>query len=227
MTDAVPDGDLFLFGGLIRDIALFGRSGFDSDVDIVVEGDWENCVSYLEAKGAQKNKFGGYRLHIDEWPVDIWSARRTWAVERLHIPYMGVASLLDTTVLNWDAILMNWRTRQFVCRPNYLKELRERILDVVLMENPNPLGMAVRVFRHLCMKDARKITASAARYLAKSTHTYSFDELQQSEIGSYGTTVIQLAAYLFFQELALDDSNDIHREFGFASEVVKLQLGLT
>ena len=72
----------------------------------------------------------------------------------------GIASLTETTVLNWDAILMNWRNRTFVCRNDYLSSLRTRVLDVVLQQNPNPLAMAVRVFRHLSIKDARQVTMS-------------------------------------------------------------------
>ncbi len=68
-------------------------------------------------------------------------------------PYIRIASLTETTVLNWDAILMNWRTGAFVCREGYLEDLRERRFDVVLVTNPNPLGMTVRVFRHLCSKE--------------------------------------------------------------------------
>src|SRR5690606_24800957 len=56
LADAVPDGDVYLFGGVLRDVALCGRRGFASDIDLVVEGNWNHCVQYLVALGAEQNK---------------------------------------------------------------------------------------------------------------------------------------------------------------------------
>jgi hypothetical protein len=226
LSDALPDGDVYLFGGVLRDIALLGRSGFNSDIDLVVEGDWLNCVGYLESLGAHKNKFGGYRLEVAGWPIDIWNAKETWAIKQGLVAYKGIASLTETTVLNWDAILMNWRTRSFVYRKDYLEAIQSRVLDIVLEKNPNPLGMAVRVFRHLCLKDARKITPSAAKYLANCTKTYSFDDIKDGEIRSYGNSVIEPAIYRLFEHLEACEDLDIHLQFSIASDILKKELGL-
>ncbi len=123
ITAALPDGDVYLFGGVLRDLALLGNKGFDSDIDLVVEGNWHDCARYLESYGAAKNKFGGFRLSVDGWPIDIWNARETWAIKQGLVEYRSIFSLTETTVLNWDAILMNWRTRLFIHRPNYLERL--------------------------------------------------------------------------------------------------------
>jgi predicted nucleotidyltransferase len=227
MTDALPDGDVYIFGGVLRDVALLGRKGFNSDIDLVVEGSWLNCTTYLESLGAHRNKFGGYRLEVAGWPVDIWNARETWAIRQGLVPYKGIASLTETTVLNWDAILMNWRTRSFVSRANYLDEIRTRLLDVVLEENPNPLGMAVRVFRHLCVKDARRITPAAARYLANCANKYRFNDIKNSELRSYGNSVIEPEVYRFFEHLKELEGMDIKSGFSIASDLVKRELGLT
>jgi hypothetical protein len=226
LSDAMPDGDVYLFGGVLRDLALLGARGFNSDIDLVVEGSWNNCVNYLESLGARKNKFGGYRLEVAGWPVDIWNARETWAIKQGLVSYRGIASLIETTVLNWDAILMNWRTKIFICRESYLDEIRARILDVELEENPNPLGMAVRVFRHFCQKDARKITPSAASYLANCAKTFSFSDIRNSEIGSYGNSVIESAVYDFFERLNECEAQDISSRFSVTSDLVKKELGL-
>lgn len=226
LTDSLPDGDLYLFGGILRDVALLGRRGFSSDIDVVVEGSWDNCVSYLEHLGASKNKFGGYRLEVAGWPVDIWNAKETWAIRQGLVPYRSIASLTETTVLNWDAILMNWRTRNFVCRENYIEELKLRMLDIVLEQNPNPLGMTVRVLRHLYMKDARKISSSAAEYLANCARTYRFEDVKNYEISSYKNSVIQPAIYRFFEYLNEYDDLDIRHRFSIASDLLERELGL-
>jgi hypothetical protein len=226
ISDALPQGDMYLFGGLLRDVALLGRRGFDSDIDVVVEGSWSNCVSYLDYLGAQKNKFGGYRLEIAGWPIDIWNAEETWAIKRGLVTYRGIASLTETTVLNWDAILMNWRTRTFVHRKDYIDAITSRVLDIVLEENPNPLGMAVRVLRHLCLKDAREITRSAAKYLADCAKTYSFDDIKNAEIRSYGNSAIEPAVYRFFACSNAYDNLDGHGRLSIQSKILKKELRL-
>ena len=221
ISDTLPDGDIYLFGGILRDMALFGRKGFNSDIDLVVENNWNDCARYIESLGARKNKFGGYRLEVGGWPIDIWNARETWAIKQGLVPYLGIRSLTETTVLNWDAILMNWRTRRFVCREGYLDSIKERNLDIVLEQNPNPIGMAVRVFRHLCIKDAKKITISAAEYLANCTSKYSFDEIRESEIHSYGNTLIKFAIYKFFEGLKQHENLEIQERIRTVSTILK------
>jgi hypothetical protein len=218
LSDIVIDGNIYLFGGILRDIALMGVSGFNSDIDLVVEGSWDVCGKYLESKGARKNKFGGYRLQIGKWPLDVWNAEETWAIKQGSIPYNGITSLTDTTVLNWDAILMNWKTGNVVAKDGYLSALRERRLDIVLEDNPNPLGMAVRVFRHLCMKDAKQITFRAADYLANCATRYSFDALQSKELRSYGNSQIELTVYRWFKLLGESDDADIQMRYKLASD---------
>lgn len=222
---AMPDGDVYLFGGVLRDLALLGRRGFNSDIDLVVEGDWSNLVSYLQSLKASKNKFGGYRLMLGGWPIDIWNAEETWAIKKGLVSYDGIYSLTCTTVLNWDAILMNWRTREIVCRKNYFEEINGRVLDIVLEKNPNPLGMAIRVFRHLCMKDAKKITVSAARYLANCAKSYSFNEIREAELRSYEKSAIEKPIYRFFEHLDASKNKDIYHEYSITSDIVAKELG--
>lgn len=226
ISDAMLHGDVYVFGGVLRDLALLGRRGFHSDIDLVVEGDWSHVVSYLQTLKAKKNKFGGYRVLVGGWPIDIWNAKETWAIRQGYVLYKGIASLTDTTVLNWDAILMSWRTKSFIYRKNYFEEISERILDVVLEDNPNPLGMAVRVFRHLCLKDARKITIKAVAYLAHCTETFSFEEIKSAELRSYSKPVIDLRWYRLFECINGVDSPDIRERFLVASGAMQQELEL-
>lgn len=211
LADKIPVGDMYIFGGLLRDVALFGKSGFKSDIDLVIDGEWDSLIPFLERSGATKNKFGGFRLAVSGQPIDIWNARHTWAIEQGYVNYDGIASLTDTTVLNWDAILMNWRTKNFICKPNYLAELKSRTLNIVLEDNPNPIGMAVRVFRHLCLKDAKAISDRTVNYLAKCTRTFSYEQIAESELRSYGSCVIERAIYNFF-ELVDGEQGSLARE---------------
>lgn len=216
-------GDIYLFGGVLRDLALMGRKGFTSDIDLVVDGDWKSCETKLVELRAHKNKFGGYRLEISGWPIDIWDARNTWAVCQGLVRYDDISSLLKTTVLNWDAILMNWRTKEFICHDDYLIELRNRNMKIVLESNPNPMGMVVRVFRHLCSKDARSIAPHVVEFLANSTEKYTFLQLSNSEFSSYGDSIIEPAIYSFFEKIKSYKTIDTQDKFKMATIDLALQ----
>ncbi len=221
LSDRLSTGDIYLFGGILRDIALFGKRGFNSDIDLVVDGEWSVCIPYLEQAGAQRNKFGGYRLAISGQLIDIWSAKETWAIKEGFVRYNGIASLIETTVLNWDAILMNWRTKSFICNDTYINELKDRALDIVLEQNPNPKGMAVRVFRHLCLKYANKISIKAAEYLANCTIRFSYGELIESEKKSYGNSVIEYTTFRFFESLNFYQDLETREKYSAAGKYVK------
>jgi len=227
ICSAIPDGDVYIFGGLIRDMAFYGASGFNSDVDIVVTKEWDPYKRLLMNLGARVNKFGGLRFFIGEMPVDLWHAEDTWAFAEGHVKYRGIASLLDTTILNWDAILMNWRSKRILSKPSYLDELSRRILDVVLIENPNPLGMLVRILRHLAQKDAEKITVKAANYVGDACRVYTFESVSGYEVEKFGDAIVESRLFAFFREYSiLDDFPPDQRiELAEASVIRQLDLG--
>ena len=222
MCAALPTGDLYLFGGVLRDLALSGQRGFSSDIDIVVDDDdWTHLVKYLRSRGVTQNRFGGFRLKVNEWPIDIWTARETWAIRKGLVEYHGIESLTETTILNWDAILLNWRTKRIICSPDYFRQIRGRVMDIVLTENPNPLGAAVRAFRHLCLKDAKELTARAARYLADAAHEYPDETIIKSEIASYRESIIDPAILGFFRHMDTSSEDLIRRQFAGASRILQ------
>lgn len=222
ISESLPNSELYLFGGVLRDLALFGKRGFKSDIDIVVDGDWKNCSEYIQSLGATKNKFGGFRLDISGWPVDIWHAKETWAIAQGLVQYKDIRSLTKTTILNWDAILMDWKTKKIICPENYLEALRERQMDIVLQQNPNPLGAAVRVFRHLCSKDAKSITQTTAEYLAQSTEKYTYSQIKEHELSSYGNTEIEIAIYSLFKKFKEFENLEIREKFERSSRTLKM-----
>jgi hypothetical protein len=225
LVASLPEGDVYLFGGVLRDLALLGGRGFNSDIDVVVEGDWASCTRYLDHLGARRNKFGGYRLEVATWKVDIWNARETWAISHGLVQYNGIAALTKTTVLNWDAVLMNWRTRAFIFRDNYLDDIRDRHLDVVLEQNPNPAGMAMRVFRHLCLKEALSITPKAITYLANCTALFSLKELSDIEVRSYGKSIINPAMYRYFEHIKTNEHLEMSERIRVSGELARMDAG--
>ena len=104
-------GSVYLFGGAIRDIALHGIRHFYADLDFVVDcsaAKLDKLIHQISAKDKIiRNKFGGYRILCDKWWLDVWALESTWAFKHNIIPFNNELSLLNTTILNWDAILFN------------------------------------------------------------------------------------------------------------------------
>jgi hypothetical protein len=209
LSDILSDGNVYLFGGILRDLAIFGKAGYESDIDIVVDGTWRNIASLLHQYDAKRNKFGGFRIIIDDIPIDIWHAESTWAITNGHVPYRDISSLTNTTILSWDAILMNWKSKQFVFIKNYFDHIHSRTLDIVLLQNPYPLGMLVRILRHLTTKDAKKITMRTLNYLMKMTNIYSYEQIKMIELRSYRNVLIERNHHTFFSSLKNLPGNEL------------------
>ncbi len=94
-------------------------------------------------------------------------------------------------------------------------------MDIVLVDNPNPLGAAVRAFRHLCLKDARKITIPAARFLGNAARKYSAERIMKSEVDSYHESVISPAILKFFEEVDTSTVRAIQHKFHGTSTVLQ------
>ena len=222
LRDALPAGNVYLFGGVLRDLAMFGRKGFTSDIDLVIDGEWGHVKSYLRSVDASHNRFGGFRLMVDGWPIDLWSAKDTWAIQRGFVQYTSIWSLTKTTILNWDAILLNWATKRILCGPDYFTDVQERTMDIVLTENPNPIGAAIRAFRHLCMNDAKKITIEATKFLCSAAQQFSTREIVEIEASSHYHRVIDPAVIRFFREVDTSTNRSIRLSFSDRSRDKKI-----
>ena len=190
-------GDLYLFGGVLRDIALFGSSKLESDIDLVYVGSGD-LVDSLVTKNTlrfEENKFGGLRLETQHWFVDLWRAENTWAFREGGRKYTDVRSLLDTTITNWESILCSVRGCRLIHRENYFEDLNDRYLHVVYERNPNPLGMYVRIMRAYACKDASELSSTAARVLSDALEVYSFEDMRVYERNHYQVQYIVESVY--------------------------------
>ena len=185
-----------------------------------MEGDWAHLEQFLERLGVLRNRFGGFRLYVERWPVDIWGARETWAIREQLIRYRDIGTLTETTILNWDAILLNWRTEEMIYRRDYFSEIRQHLMDIVLPEIPNPLGAAMRAFRHLCSKDAEKLTVPAARYLGNAAKCFSPEAIIRMETSRHRNRVIDPIVLRFFEKLDTRSVPAMRRQF---NEVIRSQ----
>ncbi|WP_287815125.1 hypothetical protein [Pseudomonas sp.] len=189
-------GEVYVFGGLIRDIALFGGKEFNSDIDLVVECSQVDLDYFFSACEllAQRNKFGGYRTILDGWSVDVWAVEETWAFKEGLVEYSGVESLLSTTVTTWESVLFSFRTRKIISSMDYLERISRGELDVVLVENPNRLGVLLKLLKAMCDKRARIVMPGALAYLKVELLEYSSVYLEQAQRNALGRVYLDYSS---------------------------------
>lgn len=178
----------WIFGGMLRDISLFGSEGFTSDIDIVVNTSREELIETLTNMREidfHYNKFGGLRFCYQNMDFDVWSLTDTWAFKENLIPFENASSLLKTTLMSWDSVLYDLHTETLIYSENYLDDLSHRHLELVLDHNPNPSGSVSRILRTVFTKQVKSLGPQLCCFLMKELSEISFDILQDYEIRHY------------------------------------------
>jgi hypothetical protein len=138
-----------VIGGLVRDFAREGRSGFRSDVDLVIDAPDVEVTQLAQRLGASPNRFGGYGYKEGPWKIDFWALETTWA--RQHVPIHKLEDVVAGTFFDWDAVAYDLWERRLICADGYLDRIRQRTLDINLRANPSPMGNLVRTIRRLVL----------------------------------------------------------------------------
>ncbi len=201
LSTVSAEGELFLFGGAIRDVALHGISSFSSDLDFVFDGGNTRLKLLLSDYDIEENKYGGFRINISGYDIDIWALEKTWAFQKQLVKYDSVESLLKTTITNWDSCLFSWNKKSLILSENYLNDLRAGFLDVVLKENPNELGMLVRVLRCFALKEANKFSNKLIDLVFYNLQEYSVSEILDYERMSYEKIYISRNIISYLKEV--------------------------
>lgn len=170
-----------VFGGMLRDFALGYANSFDSDIDLVSEAPPELIEFFLRNLTLEKNKFGGFRFVYGNYRFDIWSLADTWAFKNQKVQFLGFESLLHTTFFNFDAIYLPlWDSGKSVkFHPQYATWIKQRVLDINLVDNPSPSGMAKRVLASVIDKDLA-ISRRLVSYTLEHADIRSSNNLESS-----------------------------------------------
>lgn len=163
-------GRVAIFGGMLRDLLLVGNEGFNSDIDLVIDAkNDQELDELLQSYNAIRNKFGGYRLTLSKWKVDVWSLQSTWAFKNGYVTGSSIPDLCKTTFFDWDGIVYDVGSEAIYTVDGYFDRLDSEILDINLEENPNPMGNIVKALRY-----KEKYSASFSNRLAR----YVYENLE-------------------------------------------------
>ncbi|MBB3998374.1 hypothetical protein [Aureimonas pseudogalii] len=178
-------GECAVVGGMLRDLCLGGHGAFRSDVDFVADVDDIDAFDRaMERMGATVNRFGGYGVKLAAWQVDVWPLQRTWAARKQHAEVRCLDDVLKTTFFDWDAVLYYPATGRVAAKEGYFGRLRDRVIDVNLLPNPNPVGNAVRALRYACRWQAR-LAPKLAEHVGRQVRDCGWDALLLAEERSF------------------------------------------
>ena len=136
-----------VIGGLVRDFAREGRSGFSSDLDLVIDAPQDSVARLAALLNASSNRFGGFGCRYGPWKIDFWALETTWARKHVHVE--SLEDIVYCTFFDWDAGAYDLKAKKLICPDDYLSRIRKKTLDINLLPNPSPLGNLLRAVRRL------------------------------------------------------------------------------
>lgn len=173
---ALPD--TVIFGGMIREFALGNARGFVSDIDLVSTASQVEISRTVSKYHAERNKFGGFRFLIDKRRFDIWSLSDTWAFKGGFVDGKSFEDLLNTSFFNVDAACYHVNKKTLLFASGYEYCIGKRILDINLLQNPQPSSMARRAL--VLMQNHRLgVTRRLAEYIVNHIDNQTIARLDQ------------------------------------------------
>lgn len=129
--------EVYIFSGIIRDYFLNIDSIRDLDIVIGKEIDFELVSTYVFPDiNVMKNSFGGYKININGFRIDIWTIDNTWGIinERKSATKH---SLINSAFFNFSAILYDLNVEEFYFDNSFVCFLKNEEIDIVYEKNPN------------------------------------------------------------------------------------------
>lgn len=205
--DLLNVGSIYLIGGVLREYLDHNKIKELRDIDIVIkinsQNAWENI---LQKYCPTRNKFLGYKFICSGFLFDVWPIEETWAFKNNVLKLDDSASYLeklqDTVFLNMDSIVYDFSKNKWY-KDKYDIAMKNRVIDVVLSENPQITLNLVRMF---VIKNRYNMTISdeLKKIVFETLKVYdnieSFvDELEKVQKKRYGK--IHIAKDIMMREL--------------------------
>jgi hypothetical protein len=173
------NGEPFLFGGAVRDVAFSGKRAVN-DLDIFVSG-WISEESLVET-GSQvrKTNFGGYRLSVGQYDVDVWELERSRAFQWVAPSFISVSGLLKTVCFSTDAIAISLVDGRVIKSPDFSWSFEHDTLAFVAPPSKLDALVATRIAR-VSLKLGLDLSPIVASYFSKCVETFGSKEIVDAE----------------------------------------------
>jgi len=133
------NNQMFLFGGAVRKYIESGNNFFEDnlprDFDFVLKKQYDfNLDDIFQSYNYKKNRFGGYKVILNNLTFDVWELSNTWAIKNKYVE-LSEKKLCETVFLNIDAIVYDFHNKKLYDE-KYQEAKKKRCLEMVLEKNP-------------------------------------------------------------------------------------------
>lgn len=131
--------DVLIFSGITRDFFLNKYLDI-RDLDLVVYNYDERLDVFCRKFKYSLNSFGGYKIDIDGFQIDLWKLEDTWAIRNAKVPRQLFNDYLlpQTSFFNFSSIVYDYSKKNFIFSHDFLTFLSNKKIDLVLEDNPQP-----------------------------------------------------------------------------------------
>jgi hypothetical protein len=180
-----------IIGGLVRDFARRGVSGFRSDVDLVIDAPQQDVASLANRLGAQANRFGGYAYKHPNWKIDFWALETTWAARSGHVNVVTLTDLTKCTFFDWDAVLYDISKKKIIAKDGYFEGLRQNRIEINLLATPSIQGNLLRSVRRLLLWNL-EAGPQLKDFISSHLDAESFEAIAKTELSIFPNPVLRL-----------------------------------
>jgi len=177
-----------VFGGVLRDLALYGPSERPRDVDIVANCSPSELSSWLSNFPVQQNRFGGFSVRMHKWNFDIWTLRETWAFSTGSME-PTFENLPKTTFFNIEGIAAQLNAtpghKRALYSFGFAEAISSKILDINFEPNPFPQLCIVRGLLTATRHDL-DLSPRLAHYIATRADRRDIAEIMNVQFRHYG-----------------------------------------
>lgn len=177
-----------IFGGVLRDLVLYGPAERPRDVDIVVKCSSAALSKWLAPFTSQRTRFGGFRVRLYKWTFDIWSLNATWGFKAGHMR-PTFENLPKTTFFNIEGIAAELNTprqhKRELYSSGFSDAIRSRILDINFEPNPFPQLCIIRGLLTAARHDLM-ISPRLARYMIRQGNRSEIVAIVDAQSKHYG-----------------------------------------
>jgi len=172
-------GEAYLFGGAPRDVA-FGAGRLVNDLDIFVSGPVD--IEQIRSVGTfvKRTNFGGFRLVIGKYEVDVWELDKSYAFRFDASSYISTRNLLNSVCFSTDGIALSLKSGRSTVTSAFLASLRDRRLDFVVPPPSLEPVVAARIAR-LALKLELGLTPAVASYFVECVDEIGVPSLIDAE----------------------------------------------
>lgn len=172
-------GEAYLFGGLVRD-ALLGSSGVFGDVDIFVSGPLDEETAERVSRVHRRTNFGGMRLVVGRYDVDIWELAKSVAFRFERGPEKSVRGLLSTVCFSTDAVAVSLLTGRVLADSSFNRTVKTKVFEFVSRPPALEILQVVRVGR-ICVKNGVRPDREISKYFVDGVDAFGVGGLIAAE----------------------------------------------